>query len=905
MSRPEIRVRLTPEGVREVVDALKRVQREGERAGASGARNVSLLGTALRELKSLLPTIGIAATGAAMIGLTRRASENAVAIGRLSEEVGGSTEELSGLALAFRQNGASAQQLEAALVRTAQHLEAMREGSAESIDLLGRLGISLEDLEGLETPRALELIAQRLARLPDGATKAALALELFGRSGARQLQALNAVGTEGLEAFIARAREAGVLIETDLARSLRTLGDAFEDTRIVLEGLATEFLSGFAPNVSAAIEEFSRALTGEGIGALRAFGELLGRVFHEVLHAFTSLGIAAGVLAAKVGVAVRSIGEAWFELARFNAQGAIEAVRRAHAQIEAIAREADAELERRRERLANPLTAPAQRPQATLPSRTGGDRRLAQARLEQLREQLQGELKVQQALRQQQAEADEAAYRAGLLSLSEYLRRKRELLAADAKAELAALRAQRQALVASEGEQLRALQAQRDAVRKLALGAALTGDGARAESASRTAGQFDIDLQQQRLRLRGQLEQLDTQIRTREIEHQRALQALDAEQIRAERELAAERRGALNTLDELEGQRHAVFMRNLEEELERVRELGVRAGQAIEETEAHVERLIRARTAQFNFEEVRRRAESALEAFDRDAEQIRRDQEAGLITQLTGENRLIELERARLTVLRQMADELERAARATGDAQLIEQAKQYSDSVQEIESSLTAATDLGTVWRRGLSEGLQSSLEGLLRNIEAVHSLEDAFRSLGDMALRVLADISAQIISRQIMGFLERLIPGLAGAAGSAAGAASTALAEGGLIEGPGSGTSDSILARVSTGEFVMRASRVAEPGALRVLEAWNAGRISLAQIRSALASRLTVPAFAAGGLVGPRPLPLAAEGRAGLTVNQAFHFALAPGQQVSRQSLQQIEAAAARGLARAHRRNN
>jgi hypothetical protein len=67
--------------------------------------------------------------------------------------------------------------------------------------------------------------------------------------------------------------------------------------------------------------------------------------------------------------------------------------------------------------------------------------------------------------------------------------------------------------------------------------------------------------------------------------------------------------------------------------------------------------------------------------------------------------------------------------------------------------------------------------------------------------------------------------------------------ATGGLISGPGSGTSDSILARLSDGEFVVNAASTGK--ALPLLEAINAGWVPSAGFLHAM-----VPGFAGGGLV-------------------------------------------------------
>jgi hypothetical protein len=83
---------------------------------------------------------------------------------------------------------------------------------------------------------------------------------------------------------------------------------------------------------------------------------------------------------------------------------------------------------------------------------------------------------------------------------------------------------------------------------------------------------------------------------------------------------------------------------------------------------------------------------------------------------------------------------------------------------------------------------------------------------------------------------------GASGAAGAA-----PSFAGGGQVRGPGTGTSDSILARLSHGEFVIRARAVQHYGA-ELFERLNAMRMPPNSIPT------LVPAFAGGGLVVPLP---------------------------------------------------
>jgi hypothetical protein len=90
--------------------------------------------------------------------------------------------------------------------------------------------------------------------------------------------------------------------------------------------------------------------------------------------------------------------------------------------------------------------------------------------------------------------------------------------------------------------------------------------------------------------------------------------------------------------------------------------------------------------------------------------------------------------------------------------------------------------------------------------------------------------------------------------AGDAGGAA---FAQGGLVRGPGSETSDSIPAWLSDSEFVVRAKVVKDPGALAFLEQFNRRGVR------ALYDYTNASRFADGGLVAG-----GASGAQGLTIN-------------------------------------
>lgn len=100
-------------------------------------------------------------------------------------------------------------------------------------------------------------------------------------------------------------------------------------------------------------------------------------------------------------------------------------------------------------------------------------------------------------------------------------------------------------------------------------------------------------------------------------------------------------------------------------------------------------------------------------------------------------------------------------------------------------------------------------------------SVGEAFRSMALSIVNSIANIIAQTIAWQVVN---SILPGAAGPRPALLSSGSTiSAATGGFIRGPGTGTSDSVPARLSAGEYVLRADRVKDIG-VDVLDAINFG---------------------------------------------------------------------------------
>lgn len=143
-------------------------------------------------------------------------------------------------------------------------------------------------------------------------------------------------------------------------------------------------------------------------------------------------------------------------------------------------------------------------------------------------------------------------------------------------------------------------------------------------------------------------------------------------------------------------------------------------------------------------------------------------------------------------------------------------------------------------------EGIKNAPSSALQTITAAaqstwQAMVNGFQSAVSSIEGFFADLASTVQGyfNSIMSWLSSIISkaGEAKSATSNVGGGSTvARAQGGPVYGPGTPTSDSILARLSTGEFVVRAKAVAAYG-LNFLRNVNSMRY--------------VPAYAAGGVVG------------------------------------------------------
>jgi len=347
----------------------------------------------------------------------------------------------------------------------------------------------------------------------------------------------------------------------------------------------------------------------------------------------------------------------------------------------------------------------------------------------------------------------------------------------------------------------------------------------------------------------------ETEITLAGISAQEKLANLESERLTKLREIGIQRLQFEQRMLEAQNQKNAAAEKGLQIEAEQLQLDLQRQGLSEQEARTKVQQYQQAQRNNMAADQAALASQQALQELEHARAQITTDQQAGKISQLEAEQRILDIERQRLPVLMQLAQAQLAAAQAAGDQGKVEAAQQQLDSLRQVQAGVQRAQFSFAQLRATATDTLQSSLaQGLVDAASGAKSFGDAMRSVASSVLASIQQMIAQFIALKIVktiaGFSEG---GLVGGGGGAVHAAT-----GGYISGPGTATSDNIPAMLSNGEFVVRAAAVSQPGVLDMLHQLNGG---LRVARSGAPRH-----YSDGGLVTPAS-PGAAGGDSSLTV--------------------------------------
>ncbi|MGK2897206.1 MAG: hypothetical protein ACSLE9_00765 [Burkholderiaceae bacterium] len=239
-------------------------------------RNFDSLKAAGQGMLPIFGSLGLAVT-AAFEGISlKNAIDAADELSKLSQKTGIAIEDLSALKYAGDLSNVSIDDLATGIKKLGNNMAAAAGGNKEIAAVFTAIGVSATTTSGAlrNTDDVLGDIADRFAGYQDGAGKAALATELFGKNGAALIPFLNA-GRAGLADMKDEAEKLGIVIGGKLGKEAEAFNDNLTRMNAAVRGAKISLASELLPTLGATLEAFVRNTKAAGLftGALLTIGE--------------------------------------------------------------------------------------------------------------------------------------------------------------------------------------------------------------------------------------------------------------------------------------------------------------------------------------------------------------------------------------------------------------------------------------------------------------------------------------------------------------------------------------------------------------------------------------------------------------------------------------------------------
>ncbi len=227
----------------------KRASKQAEKFAKDIDRQIS---TAARAIA--------AAGAAAAVGLAAMVKSSIDSMDHLvdlREQLGLSTETLSELGYAAKLSGSDLDELVKGLNVLAKNAATAARGSGAAADAFSAIGVSVKNADGSlkSTDQLLSDVADAFSKYEDGAGKAAVAQEIFGKSGVSLIPFLNQ-GSAGIKELREEADKFGATIRDDAADAAAKFNDNLDKLHAGFTGIGNQIAQKVLPALTAITDRF-------------------------------------------------------------------------------------------------------------------------------------------------------------------------------------------------------------------------------------------------------------------------------------------------------------------------------------------------------------------------------------------------------------------------------------------------------------------------------------------------------------------------------------------------------------------------------------------------------------------------------------------------------------------------
>lgn len=253
------------------IDGLTRSLDKANNQTTGLSNAFSKLGGVAKNAAGVMAGLGAAAVGGLTV-LGKQAIDRADNINDLSQRTGVGVESLSKFGAAAEDAGSSLDEVGKAMGKLAKGIV---DPASQANEALRSIGISSTDARGkIRSVDEIMLdLADKFSKLPDGAEKTALAMQIFGKSGANLIPMLNG-GREAISQYSAT-------VTTEMAQAADQFNDAINMIMRELAGPFNQAITAALPYITQLAQQLGAALPGAiqaAIPVISGFLAILGQI---------------------------------------------------------------------------------------------------------------------------------------------------------------------------------------------------------------------------------------------------------------------------------------------------------------------------------------------------------------------------------------------------------------------------------------------------------------------------------------------------------------------------------------------------------------------------------------------------------------------------------------------------
>ena len=199
------------------------------------------MGKAAQNFQKVLAAGVFASAAAGVFKLANSASEYVDKVGLMSRQTGLTSETLIGLEFAAEAAGGNIDELKEGLNALTQKAGMASRKGGEAALVFETLGVKVDDANGnlRSSDDIFRDTINALAGLSSTSDKASIALELFGGGGAK-VAAILADGTGSLDEWTAKAREAGLVMDSEALKASEDMDRGMAELKLTIRAVTLE-----------------------------------------------------------------------------------------------------------------------------------------------------------------------------------------------------------------------------------------------------------------------------------------------------------------------------------------------------------------------------------------------------------------------------------------------------------------------------------------------------------------------------------------------------------------------------------------------------------------------------------------------------------------------------------------